>query len=521
MGTIRLHNHQDFLIAALRQQLHQASDLGALLQTARSAGAGLIRIVADNASITLCDDGKSIEDMQALLDLPDPIGEREVRERSNASLTGVLSALYFATHLSVHCGQQGFSTPTDAIIRGEPIAVHAAAPRIGNEFRLDGVESPRPDMDLPQWVRSHLRHLCQAFPVRVIFNGVELPRPLAHPSLAWRETPIGRVLLDLDAPPHEWQCFRNGLPIGPAPSTPRYQAVLLHDGSTTRPPDPWHPCGEGNDHGCIQATIDPAYRAALIEAKERLSDSEFVVLYWEACLASSHADLLNDVPFAPRAWFRDWDAHPPGYQRFGQSEHLSGLAHLDSLDTEGVWRIHPEGDEDHAAEVYVCARGGLLLEERRLDAGHWLFQRIRSISSEQVRVYQDAVLHEDIHATLYEDDIELVLVRALNVRLNGEPDPYAVNAVRKDGKLVLTEQAGPVTRLVSDYVFDGRHDEAAEATDAQTILAFIAAGSTQGPARIVNAVLPPSLRYQPNPGLAGATVHLRFGPDGRLQAIDA
>lgn len=46
-----------------------------------------------------------------------------------------------------------------------------------------------------------------------------------------------------------------------------------------RLPDRQHLLNEAEDHKCIQAAVDGAYRQTLIETKERLSASDFVVHY--------------------------------------------------------------------------------------------------------------------------------------------------------------------------------------------------------------------------------------------------
>lgn len=96
---------------------------------------------------------------------------------------------------------------------------------------------------------------------------------------------------------------------------------------------------------------------------------------------------------------------------------------------------------------------------------------------------------------------------------------WRVHAVRRVDTLYLTVDVGSVTRLITDYMFDDRYDEASEAEDERTIDTFIAIGSSQDPVRVISALLPEMLRYTPQPKLAGATVRLVFDDEGKLHTI--
>jgi hypothetical protein len=249
----------------------------------------------------------------------------------------------------VHSGQQAFEADTEAILRSDAIEVHAAAPRAGTRIHLAGVHSPVRYTRLPEWVAQQLQRLCEAFPVRVRYNGVELERPLADPALPWRETAMGRVLVDL----HASQSWR-ALPIGSAFGG---QVILLRDDLPARLPDRQYLLNEETDRARIQAAVDEAFRQALMDARTTRSGPEFVASYADICLFSSNADLLNDIPWAPRAWFRDWIDHPPGHRCFERSG-LGGVVDEAALDEAGVWRIEEDDDEEFTAASWLCARDG-------------------------------------------------------------------------------------------------------------------------------------------------------------------
>ncbi|USR37570.1 ATP-binding protein [Ectopseudomonas hydrolytica] len=520
MSTISLQTNQHQLIANLRHAFTPHSMLGELLQNARRAKASHIKVIADGNTLIVDDDGCGITDLQTLIFIAESGWDHDLKERENAFGLGVLSTLYFAEHLSVHSGSKAFNAATATIIRGDAIEVYPEPSRVGTEIRLDGVQSPQTHLTLPQWVERQLNTLCEAFPVPVSLNGVNIARPLADARLPWRQTPIGQILLDLDTSPTQWRCFLQGLPIGRTLALPKHQIVLLRDDMIARLPDRQHLLNEWEDHRHIQAAIMEAYRQALLEAKERLAGYEFIEQYAETCLSSSNADLLNDVLFAPRAWFRNWEGNPAGYHRYWERYPLHGVAARVALEETGVWSIDRDGENDLAVETYLEARRAFLLEEHRLDADHWLRHMVKTVTPDQVNVRHGAILHSDSCPPLAECT-ELVLVDSLIVSLEGEPGEYPVDALRKDDTLYLTPKSGNVTELISDYIFDDLYNEGREDEDAQTLATFVAVGCSQDAAHVVRALLPDALCQRSQPKLAGAVVQLIFDGNGKLQEVTA
>ncbi|HCF5435857.1 ATP-binding protein [Pseudomonas putida] len=518
MSTICLKTNQNQLIANLRHAFTPHSMLGELLQNARRAQASHIEVVADGNTLIVSDDGIGIADLQTLIHIADSGWDSALKERENAFGLGVLSTLYFAEHLSVYSGGQAFDAPTAAIIRGDAIAVYPITPRAGTEIRLDGVQSLIPALTLQEWVGCQLERLCEAFPVRVSLNGVDIARSLADANLPWRQTSVGRVLLDLAANPTQWRCFLQGLPIGTAPTLSKHQIVLLRDDMIARLPDRQRLLNEEVDHPRIQAAVREAYRQALLETKQRLAGSEFVERYAEICLSSSNADLLNDVPFAPHAWFRNWKSDPAGYRYIWCHHPGNDISARAALEETGVWLIDGDGNDELALETYLQARQAFLLEEHRLDENHWLKHMLKTVRPGQERVRYGTILHSESWLPLSEC-IELVLVDTLIISVESTSGEYPVDAVRKGNILYLTSKAGSVTKLVSDYIFDDRYSEDREDEDAQTIATFVAVGCSQDPGSVLKALLPDTLRYGTQPKLAGAVVQLTFNGDGKLQEV--
>lgn len=517
MSTICLKTNQNRLIANLRYAFTPYSMLGELLQNARRAGAHKIHITARDSTLIIRDDGSGIADLQTLIFIAESGWDQDLQSRENSFGMGVLSTLYFAETLAVHSGNKAFCAPTASIIRGDAIEVYTKHECVGTEIQLDGVQSPQAELSLVQWVEQQLKRLCEAFPVEVIFNGLAIDRPLAVTALPWRDTPMGRVLINLSGP-RQSRCFLQGLPITQQkPVSSCCQVILLHDGILARLPDRQFLLNGEEEHQRIQAAVDVAYRQALIEAKETLAGKEFVLRYAETCLSSKNADLLNDVPFALLNWFRNWDENPAGHYRIWDIYLWEGAETLAVIEEVGVWHI--DDDENClAAETYLEARKAFLLQEGRLDTHHWLHNMIKTITPGQIQVRHGAILHENKVPPITED-IALILVDTLSVSLEGDAAEYQVKALIKNDTLFLTAAADSVTRLISDYVYDDIYYEDRENEDAEAIRTFIAVGYSQDPCGVINALLPNSLRYTAQPKLAGAKVQLLFDGSGKLQTV--
>jgi len=524
MRTISLKTNQHRLIANLRHAFTPRSMLGELLQNARRAKAKRIDVTVDGDTLTVSDNGCGIADLQTLIFIAESGWDEPTKSRENAFGLGVLSTLYFARTLSVHSGEQAFEADTAAIINGDAITVRTKPARTGTEIRLTGVQSPDPTKRLRVWVAKELERLCQAFPVAVFCNGAEIARPFADKTLPWRKTRMGKVLIDLSILPDQWRTFLQGLPIGDHHDYGRYHALLLPKGTLAKLPDRQHLLNAEQDKKRIQAAVNIAYRETLMEAKASLSARDFVEQYASTCMHSDNADLLNDVPFVPLNWFRNWEEEPAGHRKDWQHCHTPGFVSREEVQARGVWRIDYDQFDDYsdtfAAQVYLQIAQAYLLEEWHLDRRHWLYEVIQTVEPSTAQVRHGAVLHRNDSFFLEDGDLQLVLVEAdsLYVGIVGQRE-YHTQAVRHDNVLYLTCHAHAPTKLVSDYVIDDVYEEILEDEDAERIRTFIAIGCSDLPMEVLDALLPKSLRYTPQPKLANAVIRLTFDDQGKLVSV--
>jgi len=523
MRTISLKTNQHRLIANLRHAFTPRSMLGELLQNARRAKAKRIDVSVDGDTLTVSDNGFGIADLQTLIFIAESGWDEPTKSRENAFGLGVLSTLYFARTLSVHSGEQAFEAETTAIINGDDIAIQSKPSRVGTEIRLTGVQSPDPTKRLRVWVAKELERLCQAFPVPVLCNGVEIARPFADKTLPWRKTRMGKVLIDLSTLPKHWHTFLQGLPIGEA-DYGRYHVVLLPEETLAKLPDRQYLLNAEQDKKRIQAAVNIAYREALMEAKANLSACDFVEQYTRTCLDSDNADLLNDVPFVPLDWFRNWNDEPAGHRKDWEHCHTPGFVSREEVEARGVWRIDydqfDEYSDTFAAQVYLEAAQAFLLEEWHLDRRHWLYEIIQMVEPSTVQVRHGAILHCDDTHCLEDGDVQLVLVEVDNlyVGIAGQPE-YRTQAVRQGNVLYLTFHADAPTRLVADYIINDQYEEILEDEDAARIRTFVAIGCSDAPAQVLDALLPQSLRYTKQSKLANAQIKLTFDDEGKLVSV--
>lgn len=103
------------------------------------------------------------------------------------------------------------------------------------------------------------------------------------------------------------------------------------------------------------------------------------------------------------------------------------------------------------------------------------------------------VLHEDKNLSLA-DAVDLVLTDSIRLGLVGDEVTYPVAAIRKNDVVYVTPDASNVTRFISDYQFDNRYDEDAEAADAKTVRTFIAVGQSPDAAGVIDTLLSEQLR---------------------------
>jgi len=385
------------------------------------------------------------------------------------------------------------------------------------------VQSPEPSIRLRVWVVRELERLCKAFPIAVFCNGAEIPRPFADKTLPWRKTRMGKVLIDLSMLPKHWHTFLQGLPIGEV-DYGRYHVVLLPEGTLAKLPDRQHLLNEEQDKKRIQAAVNIAYREALMEVKANLSARDFVEQYTRTCLDSDNADLLNDVPFVPLNWFRNWDDEPAGHRKDWYCGNPSGFVTREEVEARGAWRIDydqfDEYSDTFAAQVYLETAQAYLLEEWHLDRRHWLYEVIQTVEPSTVQARHGAVLYRSNAHCLEDGDLQLVLVKvdSLYVGIAGQPE-YRTQAVRHDNVLYLTFHANAPTRLVADYIINDQYEEILEDEDAERIRTFVAIGCSDLPAEVLNALLPQSLRYTPQPKLANAVIRLTFDEQGKLMLV--
>lgn len=515
--TISLKTNQSQLIRNLKHAFTPISMLGELLQNARRAGSHKIEIKVEDKSIIIDDDGSGIEDLQALIHIAESGWNSELRERENAFGMGVLSTLYFSDRITVHSLDHAFDAETALIIDGKSVTTFPIEWRAGTLIRLDGVRIPEADDDLCAWVGAELLRLCEAFPVPVYLNGVEVPRPLAQAGLQWRSVDVGKVLINLDHYRGYWRCFLQGLPIDQnrhRHSSTSGHVVILSDGIPAKLPDRQSLLGGDKIRSAIGIAVERAFREALEDEKKRLGGKSFLESYADHCLRSGCGDLLNDIPYALPDWFRDWKAHAPGLDgEFIEIGKGGETIERENLLQIGIWEIARSTVETWPAEVYLASRDAMFLVESLSD-DHWIRRSARIIKAEDVVVRCGDEIFRDAQSF----SREMSLVAEMTVTLRGEEEGYRISEFADDNTLYLTTDAAAyrAIRLVDDYMDDDRYNEERAERDIRRIDKFIHVGASATAAQIIRKLLPSLLEYTDNAKLANTRVSVTFDSSGRL-----
>ena len=178
---------------ALRNQRYAFTDrytlVSELLQNARRAGAQRIEVLYDEASriLRVIDDGCGIEDFQKLLTFNESGWNEGTCQEERPFGIGFSKCLYSASRCIVSSRSQKIDFLTEEALDRRPIKVLDIEHHPDTVIELHGVELPG--------LKTRLTSVCSGFPVPVVFNGIEMPRPHALGHLPFVQADIGQVYL--------------------------------------------------------------------------------------------------------------------------------------------------------------------------------------------------------------------------------------------------------------------------------------------------------------------------------------
>ena len=489
-----------------------------LMQNARRAGASYVVVEYDAAAQTLMirDDGVGIDDFQKLFTFGESGWDDTTVANETAFGLGFTKSLYAAKTCTVLSKSRAISFDTAEALAQAPITVKTVATSQETTVILGGVELP--DLD------QRIGNLVCGFPIRVIYNGVEQPRPYAVDCLATIESPIGQAYLRGYADDRKANTasvvFLQGFVVAGDIRHVDGQNIVHLDSTQfcARLPDRDVLIDEVEQLDRMQNVLKQLWRAHLVQEKAALSAASFVERYFEKARTWRLLDLFDDVPALPGSLF-DVISDYPYREGYGAADYLTALDHqVTREDIENGKPILAElddPDDDTLAHwMFARARGWVVFNDPGLSKQHWIKPFVRALESEPCEM---AIEGEGARADLEGRWIwsSVVLCDAYVIRWGGEEVRITDDALYwTDGQLILVprgESSGQAARQVSDFLgeYDHFHEDHLE-HDEQALADLIRLLRATDPVGTLTSLLV-DLHLERYPTLRGKTFKLKVG----------
>lgn len=380
---------------------NRSTVLGELMQNARRAGATKVVFCFDeeNACLTVTDDGCGIENAEDLLTVAESGWDEKVKANEHPFGMGFMSALYSCQYfiLTSKCGQLAGST-ADALALGD-IDLDTGIDWGGTTtIELFGFGLSLQELE------SKLKALAKGFPIPVLLNGEELPRPAAVDQCqGFVDVEVGLVYVagngDYNIPRTKCvEVFLQGLPIYKSHEYNHYPYHLVHLDPRqffARIPDRDTLIDEREVIKQVKDCLDRMVRWQFIELKATLLGDTFVGFY-DALREWNCLDLLNDIDWVPVDVLCEFTDYPVSdTDLFGSF--LTNQArpiHRSAVENREVEIVDLGGEDidyDGAARhMFAWKRGCLVFafwsHSQKLEEGHWLHQHVRRLQDEEFKV---------------------------------------------------------------------------------------------------------------------------------------
>ena len=513
---------------ALRNQRYAFTDrytlVSELLQNARRAGAQRIEVLYDEASriLRVIDDGCGIEDFQKLLTFNESGWNEGTCQEERPFGIGFSKCLYSASRCIVSSRSQKIDFLTEEALDRRPIKVLDIEHHPDTVIELHGVELPG--------LKTRLTSVCSGFPLPVVFNGIEIPRPHALGQLPFVQTDIGQVYLTGTQDGRystDTLVFLQGFSaIRPSHFDPEHVNVVHLDSQVfiARLPDRDKLIDEDDQKKRIDACLKSLWRQALLEARDRMEAEAFVETYFRAISRWGHLDLLNTVPVLPTCLTQLIVAYPiqEGYEHRRYLRTVEGALPRSDIANGRVVLVELDSVSAENAAAWMFAREmGYVVFSSCLHPDHWVQPYVRAI--EEDAVFVDAI-GEHCRATLEGRWVceTVVLCKAVALTMGEGRVEIIDNGVYHDGSLFIPdgEFSGEPVRQVSDFIDE--HDQFLDdhcAADCEALADLIRRLRSRDPKATLDSLLQ-ELKLEKYPLLKGRTFRLKVGHDRSEHAVE-
>lgn len=514
---------------ALRNQRYAFTDkftlVSELMQNARRAGARRIEIAYDDATgiLRVVDDGRGIADFQKLLTFNESGWDNETCDHERPFGIGFSKCLYAASRCIVSSRDQKIDFVTSEALARQPVEVHDIAPLSHTAVELHGVQLP----DL----KFRLHAICSGFPVRVWFNGAELPRIHAVDQLPFMNTHIGQVYLRGTGDgkyTRNTLMFLQGLCVARPSFFEGFQVNVVHLDArqfVARLPDRDKLIDEDDQTKRVYACMKWLWRQMLHDAKSSLGAEEFVEAFFDVMRYWQHVDLINDVPALPTCLTHRISGYPiqEGYEGrcylaapdkcVTRAEVVDGSVHLVDLDAVS--------SENAAGWMFAKARDYTVLSTLELHPEHWVHPYVDAIKEESIRA---KAINEQCRMTLDGRWVtpQVILCDAVEISIGADCVTVTDVGVYCDGVIFIPpgEWTGEAVRQASDFIdSDNRFLEEDRDADRFALADLIDRLRSVDPQSTLGSLLQ-ELRLENYPLLRGKTFQLQIGHAHGKHVID-
>jgi hypothetical protein len=514
---------------ALRNQRYAFTDkytlVSELVQNARRAGARRIEVLYDEASkvLRVIDDGCGIEDFQKLLTFNESGWDEDTCHEERPFGIGFSKCLYSASRCVVSSRGRKIDFSTREALERWLIDVVEAEHQRYTVVELYGVELTG--------LKTRLSIVCSGFPVPVVFNGIEMPRPHALGHLPFVQTDIGQVYLTGTQDGRystDTLVFLQGFCVMRPSHFDQEEVNVVHLDSkwfVARLPDRDKLIDEDDQRKHIEACLKSLWRLVLLEAKATIPAEAFVETFFRAMSRWGHLDLLNDIPVLPKCLCKRIVSYPI-QERYGERDYLATVqqyvmrSDIENADAKLV-DLDSVSGENAAAWMFAQAKDYIVVSAYSLHPDHWVQRHVRTIGEEEVAV---EALGEQCRADLEGRWVSpaVILCEAVALTLNGHCVVVREHGVYDEGTIFIPagEFSGEAVRQASDFIdeHDQFLDDHCEA-DCEALADLIRRLRSRDPKATLDSLVQ-ELKLEKYPLLKGRTFRLKVGHGRGEHAIE-
>jgi hypothetical protein len=512
--------------------------LGELMQNARRAGASKVQFefvpeLNELNILKVTDDGCGIDSIDTLLTVSESGWDAELIAQEHPFGIGFLSALFACQHITVVSKGGRLSVDTDKILSFQPVSIEPIE-------NWDGITSiTMIGVDIQKTFLETLKKLSKGFPIPVIVNGEDLPRPHAiNSGLKFSQNEVGSISLRTNIGQFNtvFCVYLQGMPIYTNGNYRLGDFHIIHLESSlffARLPDR----DKLIDEEAVVETIREALRVEIekhfVSLKQAISAEEFV-RHYQMLKQWSLLSILNDVPVIPQqvlSCFVDdnEESYPVSLGAYEDCYYLECIEEPLKREDVGNVRIFDiENDYDDiaydgaVAHMYVRAKKAMVYMGG-LDDKHWLIPHIRKINAKDITV----TLVNESHNSLFHGSkvwFDTRFCDSYRIKLGDDSVEITDQSMffTDDSRKCVISPTGDKTALVlrqvsSYYDENDSYQEELLSSDESTYVKFVVANTSPEPSVALKSLLP---NFHGVHSVYGKTFTLSITDTGGVDTVD-